>query len=125
MPADRNASPCVLVVDDDADLREAMAELIRDVGYRVDTAEDGRHALSHMHDCRPCLVLLDLMMPAMNGWQVIDAMRSDPSLYRVPVCVVSALPRSAPSDVVCVLAKPVSRDALLRAIADVCAPPTR
>lgn len=112
--------PCVLVVDDDEDLREMMATLLRDVGYTVETAEDGAQALAHMRESRPCVVLLDLMMPNVDGWQVMQEMASDPELARVPVCIVSAQAKSAPAQAASVLPKPVTRDALLHAIGTLC-----
>ena len=116
-------APCVLVVDDDEDLREMMATLLRDVGYSVDTAEDGAQALAQMRECRPCVVLLDLMMPNVDGWQVMQEMASDPELARVPVCIVSAQSKSAPVHAARVLPKPVTRDALLHAIGTLCRGP--
>lgn len=115
--------PCVLVVDDDDDLREALADILRDVGYRVETAEDGRVALAHMQRCKPCLVLLDLMMPEMDGWEVADAMGADPELATVPVCIVTAQPNRAPKNAASVLAKPVKRLDVLRVVSEHCGEP--
>jgi len=114
---------CVLVVDDDEDLRDALADVLRDVGYRVETAEDGQVALEVMSRCTPCIVLLDLMMPVMDGWQVAEAMEADPELAKVPVCVVSAQSQHAPRNAACVLPKPVARKDLLRAVSEYCRAP--
>jgi CheY-like chemotaxis protein len=59
----------ILVVDDDTDLREAVVEALRSEGYRVTAAKNGADALSHLRLERPALVLLDLMMPVMDGWR--------------------------------------------------------
>lgn len=118
-----DGSQCVLVVDDDEDLREMMATLLRDVGYSVRTAEDGAEALAHMRENRPCVVLLDLMMPNVDGWQVMQEMARDPELAHVPVCIISAQAKSAPAHAASVLPKPVTRDVLLRTIRSLCRDP--
>src|SRR5688500_10739911 len=79
----------VLVVDDDEDIRETVADVLRDAGYTVRVAADGSEALVEMRDCAPCVVLLDLMMPRIDGWQVVEEMRRDPELAEIPVCIVS------------------------------------
>ncbi|MBA3395317.1 MAG: response regulator [Deltaproteobacteria bacterium] len=112
--------PCVLVVEDDTDLRETLAELLAMSGYRVETAEHGRAALDNMQTKKPCLVLLDLMMPVMDGWQVIEAMKHDPELKDIPVCVVSAQAQSAPPGSKCVIKKPTALSALLGVVAEHC-----
>jgi CheY-like chemotaxis protein len=60
--------PCVLIVEDDPDIREFMELLLADAGYDTMTAENGSLALERMRARRPCLVLLDLAMPVMDGW---------------------------------------------------------
>ena len=107
---------CVLVVDDDDSLREIVADAIADAGYAVEQAENGRDALDKMRSAQPCIVLLDLMMPVMDGWEVVAEMTSDPTLADVPVCVVTAQDRVAPPPTACFLKKPVSMADLLRAV---------
>jgi CheY-like chemotaxis protein len=81
----------VLIVEDDTDLRQALTQILADEGYRVDGAEHGLSALEQLRDGRrPCLILLDLTMPVMNGWQFRDEQRQDPSLAAIPVVVISA-----------------------------------
>jgi CheY-like chemotaxis protein len=81
----------VLIVEDDTDLRQALSQILADEGYRVDGAEHGLHALEQLRDgCRPCVILLDLTMPVMNGWQFRDQQRQDPDLAEIPVVVISA-----------------------------------
>jgi CheY-like chemotaxis protein len=82
--------PCVLVVDDDDALREAIVDAISDAGYVVEQAENGRIALDKMRASSPCLVLLDLMMPVMDGYGVLDELAKDPRTASVPVVVLSA-----------------------------------
>ena len=90
--ARRGARPTVVVVDDDTETREALAEELESHGLRCLTAEDGREALDIMHHGQPQVdaVVLDLMMPVMDGWQVLARMRTDDSLRDIPVLVISA-----------------------------------
>jgi two-component system response regulator MprA len=82
----------VLVVDDDEDIRESLAEAIELEGYAVRKAANGVEAIAMMQAALPDLLLLDLMMPGMNGWMVLDAMEADRRLARVPVFIVTAVP---------------------------------
>jgi CheY-like chemotaxis protein len=107
---------CVLVVDDDQDIREAVADALRESGYTVQEAENGAVALAEMRASPPCLVLLDLMMPVLGGWEVVHAMEQDPKLASIPVCVLSAMADRAPKDCATVLPKPVSMLRLLSAV---------
>jgi len=68
----------------------------------------------------PCFVILDLMMPVMDGWEVAGRMHDDAQLATIPLCVVTATPEWAPSDSTCVLKKPIELDALLAAVRDNC-----
>jgi CheY-like chemotaxis protein len=82
----------VLVVDDQDDVRETLQELLEEEGYRVATAPNGRAALEVLHrqdGC--CLILLDLMMPVMDGWQMLAALQQEPRLARIPVVVLSSV----------------------------------
>jgi CheY-like chemotaxis protein len=80
----------VLVVDDDDDIREAVVEILRLKGYRVAGAVDGTDALARLRaGVRPSLILLDLMMPRMDGWQFRGEQSRDPALAGIPVVVFS------------------------------------
>lgn len=84
----------ILVVDDEPSLVEAISSVLEDEGYSVTTARDGLAALRAMHDgLRPCLAILDLMMPTMSGWELRAAMLADPNLADIPVAIVSAFAR--------------------------------
>lgn len=111
----------VLVVDDDNDLREVVAEAIAAAGYTVDEAENGQVAVEKMRAETPCIVLLDLMMPVMDGWEVVEIMDADPQLAKVPVCIITAQDRMPPPRNVCLLRKPIRTDDLLEKIAPHCA----
>ena len=112
----------VLVVDDDDALRDIVVEAIAEAGFAVDQAENGQIALAKMRTDAPCVVLLDLMMPVMDGWQVVTEMRADPQLAGVPVCVISAQDRTPPPPAECILKKPVSLAALVSAVSVYCKP---
>jgi len=80
----------VLVVEDNRELRELLVDLLESDGYQVSAAENGEEALEKARLRRPELILLDLMMPVMNGWQFRERQLQDPSLSDVPVIVLSA-----------------------------------
>ena len=103
----------VLVVDDDADIRESLRLVLEDEGFVVRTAADGAQAVAAMEAESPCFVILDLMMPVMDGWEVAGRMHDEERLAEIPVCVVTATPEWAPADSTCVLQKPVDVQALL------------
>ncbi len=81
----------VLVVDDESDIRQAVAEVLADEGYQVVAACDGVEALAKARAYHPEVVLLDLMMPRMDGWEFRRAQKHDPEVSRIPVVVLSAL----------------------------------
>ncbi len=82
----------ILVVDDEPGIVEAISSVLEDEGHTVATAPDGLAALDLFRDgLRPCLTILDLMMPRMNGWELRESMLADPDLADLPVAVVSAL----------------------------------
>lgn len=108
----------ILIVEDDPGVRDGMATLLEGEGYCVEAVADGSNALELMRQRVPSLVLLDLMMPEMTGWAVHEAMRDDPRLRDVPVCVVSAVAKQAPEGAAAVLDKPVNIPKLLRIVAE-------
>jgi DNA-binding response OmpR family regulator len=103
----------ILVIDDDPDIREAVTEVLSLEGHEVVTASEGEQGLVRCRLLRPDLVLLDLMMPGMNGWDFLKALRRDELLGRVPVVVVSALGRVPELPVSGYLPKPFGLDALI------------
>src|SRR4051812_17571750 len=82
---------CVLVVEDEADLRALIVGLLEGDGYAAVGASNGEEALDVLRTTprRPCLILLDLMMPRMDGWAFRAAQRRDPALASIPVVVVT------------------------------------
>jgi CheY-like chemotaxis protein len=103
----------ILVIDDDSDIREVVGEALAFEGHEVASARDGAEGLARCHVFHPDLILLDLMMPGMNGWDFRRAQRRDASLARIPVLVVTALGHDPDIEVAAVLAKPFRLDDLL------------
>ncbi|MBV9947177.1 MAG: response regulator [Myxococcales bacterium] len=84
----------IVLVEDDADIREDLTELLRAERYEVVAAANGREALDvlralHANGRTPCVVFLDLMMPVMDGWTMRREMLADPALSDLTVLVVS------------------------------------
>lgn len=80
----------ILVVDDDADFREALCEVLGDAGYPVAQAGDGAAALERVAEEVPGIILLDLKMPGIDGWGVMERLRADPRAAGVPILILSA-----------------------------------
>jgi CheY-like chemotaxis protein len=81
----------VLIVDDDQAILDGLGELLENEGYRVATATDGRDALQQLRSgLRPCVILLDLMMPGMDGWDFRHEQMKDDDLRDIPVVVITA-----------------------------------
>ncbi len=110
--------PRVLIVDDELDIRQAVAEVLAEEGYQVIVAGDGAEALAYLREFHPHLVLLDLMMPGMNGWQFRAAQKHDPDpeCSNVPVVVLSALERDNQIDADAYMQKPFGVDDLLSTV---------
>jgi CheY-like chemotaxis protein len=85
-------APCgtVLVVDDDPGAREVLRRLLGGAGWEVIEAENGRQALERLKQCRPAVILLDLMMPEMDGFEFVHELRQDEGSRGVPVVVLTA-----------------------------------
>lgn len=114
----------ILLVDDDEDIRELTAEILRESGYDVVEAEDGQQALSALArmDTPPALVLLDLIMPVMTGQQMLHEMRGIPRLAQVPVVALTAggfVAADVP-DAQDVVRKPASVAVLLKVVEQFC-----
>jgi CheY-like chemotaxis protein len=81
----------ILVVDDDADIRSSLTEILGDEGYRVAGVRNGREALAYLQEqTRPSLILLDMMMPEMDGWRFRLEQQRSPELASIPVVILSA-----------------------------------
>ena len=120
---DGSAGKSVLIVDDDADIRAALSEVLRDEGFDTATAVDGEDALAWLRkNGRPCVIVLDMMMPVMNGAAFLDAVAALPDVARVPVVVMSAGRGPFAGEFDAVLRKPFALDDVVRAVAARCAP---
>ena len=120
--------PDVLVVEDDPDLLRALADLLASDGYSVLAARHGLEALGYLRGgARPSVILLDLMMPIMNGWQFRYEQRQDSELASIPVIVVSAAGDSQQHaewlEANRYIRKPIDLDVLLDAVSGYCGSP--
>jgi CheY-like chemotaxis protein len=116
----------ILVVEDDGDVREALADVLRQHGYDVAWAADGAEAIRALRSgLRPSAIVLDVMMPVMDGLEFRAEQRSDPALACIPVIVITAdraIGRNAAAlDAAATLAKPAAVSDLLAAVARVAA----
>ena len=80
----------VLVVDDDPVIRELLVVNLEMEGYETVTAADGSQALAAVASSAPDLLLLDVMMPAVSGWQVAEALKGDPATAGIPIVMLTA-----------------------------------
>jgi CheY-like chemotaxis protein len=114
----------ILVIEDNDDVRDMMAVTLQLEGHRVVTASNGREALDLLHHgVEPCMILLDLMMPVMNGWEFQRAVAREPQLRDIPIIVVSATGTDVDLkriQVAAVLPKPIDVDQLLNVVGGFC-----
>lgn len=82
--------PRILVVDDQPALAHMMADLLADAGYATRTAENGRAALAEVQAEPPDLLLLDVQMPELDGFEVASMLKADPATATIPIIMVSA-----------------------------------
>ena len=109
----------ILIVEDDEDLRLALADLLAFEGYAVDTAEDGQAGIDLLRSGpRPELVLLDMRMPRKSGHDVLETIRSAPALSGLPVVVMTAETTNPPAGAVAWLHKPVLPSLLLAVVSN-------
>jgi CheY-like chemotaxis protein len=116
----------ILVVEDDLDIQSAVADLLEEEGFAVSCASNGAEALRLLDSAdAPALIVLDLMMPVMDGWEFRSAQQRDPRLAGIPVLVVSASHGGDRSPVAGMgvdgfLAKPFDVDALMSTVHRLC-----
>jgi len=89
--ADPDAPPVVLIAEDHEDSRDALRTLLDAFGYRVVEAENGRQAVDLALAERPDLILMDMMMPAVDGFQATRTLRADPDFRQVPIIAITAM----------------------------------
>ncbi len=111
--------PTIFVVEDQKDLRESICEELDRSGFNTVGASHGEKALALLHrrGSRPALMLLDLLLPRKDGWEVVASMKADAKLRNVPIVVMSAVPPQATSlqaqGVAATLPKPFTMEELL------------
>jgi DNA-binding response OmpR family regulator len=81
----------ILVIDDDQVIRTTLGALLEKPNYRVEMAEDGIQGIEMAKRLNPDVILLDIMMPRMNGYEVCNRIRSDPEIGAVPIIMITAL----------------------------------
>ena len=91
VPEEAGVGDLVLVIDDDADQRALMMRFLHREGFRVQVATDGRRGLALAKRLRPRAILLDVMMPGIDGWSVLTELKSDPELSGTPVVMVTSV----------------------------------
>ena len=112
------SSATVLLVEDDEELRDIVADLLEDGGYDVVPARNGKQAIDYLTNARqmPALILLDLMMPIVNGWECLRVIKSDGRFASIPVVVTTANKGDRPPAVDAVLTKPFGVGDLLTTV---------
>ena len=113
----------VLIVEDDAELRDMMAHLLELEGFHASTVSNGAEALRYLHGGdTPDVILLDLMMPIMDGWEFRRRQASNPAIANVPVIVLSTLDQARAANVSAeaFLKKPLDFDRLLQLVRQYC-----
>jgi len=111
----------ILVVDDDIESLDALAELLETSGYSVARAQNGQEALECLKsNPSVSLVLLDLAMPVMSGWEFLRQRKNDPAIAKIPVVAISALFAAKPAGTEAVLQKPIQFERLVAMIDQCC-----
>jgi CheY-like chemotaxis protein len=123
--AAQRACASIMIVEDDPDIRDSLRYILENEGYRVMTAENGQEAFDVLAKIpRPCLILLDLMMPVMNGWEFLDQRQGDVALATIPVVIVSAITdRAKSAQASGFIKKPVDLARLIEAVTTYCGKP--
>jgi two-component system, cell cycle response regulator DivK len=83
-------SQLILVVEDDATMQKMALKILRSRGFRAELAPNGREAVAMAAVVKPGLILMDLSLPEMNGWEATRALKADPALAQIPVVAITA-----------------------------------
>ena len=126
MPQASSDSACagatILVIDDSATIRSAAAKILGEAGYRVVVAENGFEALAKIGDCRPALIVCDIVMPRLDGYRTCALIKASAAYHATPVLMLSSKEglfdraRGARAGASACLAKPLASEALLAAV---------
>jgi DNA-binding response OmpR family regulator len=90
-PSSDVSRPYVLIVDDERRNRQLIEVMLGEEGYELQTAESGLQAIEMVKERRPDLILLDVMMPGMNGYEVAASLKVDPVTRQIPIIILTAL----------------------------------
>jgi signal transduction histidine kinase/CheY-like chemotaxis protein len=119
----RTAGDTVLIIDDDQTARELITACLSDEGFRVETASGGIEGLKRARELCPAAITLDVLMPDLDGWTVLAALKGDPVLAGIPVVIVTIVDeqsRGIALGAAGYLTKPIERSQLLPIIAQYC-----
>ena len=105
-PQGHTSRACVLVVDDEADIRETLREAVEMVGCTAVLAANGADALRLLRERKPCLMILDLIMPVMTGEELLEILQKQSVFAHLPVVISTSAPQRAPAGIP-VLPKPI------------------
>jgi signal transduction histidine kinase/DNA-binding response OmpR family regulator len=118
-PVVRAAGPTVLVIEDDAAARELLRRHLESAGYAVVATPSGRQGLAWMAELRPDAVILDILLPDLDGWEILQRAKGDPAIRAIPIMVVSVVDNrqlGLALGAIDYFVKPVSRELLLEAL---------
>ena len=119
VPARPGKGAHILVIDDSQEAADILSTYLQEAGYRVSQASDGKTGLRLARELQPDVITTDILMPGMNGWEVIEHLREDPLTASTPIVIVSIIdqrPMSLASGLLAHISKPVRRDVLLNVI---------
>ncbi|SRR5712691_655400 len=115
-----NPTNSILVVEDDVRALDALTELLEASGYKVQKAQNGQEALVAAKGRPPRMILLDLSMPVMDGWEFMRQQRLEPSIADIPVVVITALVSAVPAGAKALVTKPVNVNRLISLVEKFC-----
>ena len=111
----------IAVIEDDIPALDALTELLETNGYQVRQAHNGQEALEAIKSSEPpALILLDLSMPVMDGWEFMRRQRLEPSIAHIPVVVITALVSAVPAGAKALISKPINVNRLMRLVQKYC-----
>jgi CheY-like chemotaxis protein len=116
-----NSKSTILIVEDEEESRDSLRELLEFEGYKVETAVNGEEALATLDASgdKICIMLLDLFMPVMDGWQVIERLRAAGRLDQTKIVIITSAPHRAPAGLP-VFEKPLDLDKVMNTVQRLC-----
>ncbi|MBN1487216.1 MAG: response regulator, partial [Anaerolineae bacterium] len=121
-PKSLGQKPLILIIEDEENIRNLLRQILTDAGYRVAEVADGTHAVTKARELHPDLVLSDVMIPGISGFDVLRVLKSDPETHHIPVVILSVVAehqqRELHLEANAYLDKPVDAETLLQTVAD-------